>query len=155
MLYYYATPVDQTPHFEEGGEFLGTELGRFVSNELPAVFQPALGWTVSGDTPPEPGLQRSNLDVLGHCAGLVAFLPKGVPTVGVLVELLAALQASQPVFLVTDALDTSWALSALVEDNPNLTVFRFDRSGVNWEDLGYTLGAWNADNKRVLEGKTL
>lgn len=138
MLYYYAHPIDQV--IREGGESDPrlNVVANTVHDVVPAVFDPGMGWRISKDAAPEPGLQHANLEVLHHCDGLIAYLPDGIPTIGTVIELLAALEEGKPTLVLVDNEVRSWALCALEDMNGHLTI----RPVYPTESLGITINDW-------------
>jgi dUTP pyrophosphatase len=62
---------------------------------------------------PGPEIVKINHRALSLCTGIIAILPKGVPSLGTPMEIQTARQvAGMPVAILTDAADTSWALQA-------------------------------------------
>lgn len=102
---YIATPIDQAN--------LQTDLpwtrivrgARRVASMVPGViaYHPAKAFTVGDECGVNPVIEQINRVALDHSHGLVAVIPKGVPTIGVPRELEKAMNEGLPVAVVTDA----------------------------------------------------
>lgn len=110
---YVAYPIDQ----DAGGRFYAQV--EFAKSELlrtgtDVVFDPGDAFTVRQGSAPGPEIQRINR--LAHnvmAGGVVAFLPSGVATVGVPMEIVQAAASGKWVAIVTDLKSKSWALADL------------------------------------------
>jgi dUTP pyrophosphatase len=76
------------------------------------VFDPGAAFTVGPNTVKGSWIGQIDRCALTRSVGLVAFLPKGVRSVGVPMEIMQAASMGMPVAVVTDE-DTSWALASL------------------------------------------
>jgi hypothetical protein len=72
------------------------------------VYSPGRAWSTKAE--PIPDLQAINLEVVRRCDGLLAWLPRGVLTVGTVLELNAASEWNIPASVIGDP---GWALSYL------------------------------------------
>jgi dUTP pyrophosphatase len=101
---YLAEPIDQTAGPVEGVE-AAADLCAFVGW---LVYRPRTAWVVHKGTRPGHELESFNRVALSEAGALVAFLPSGVPTVGVPREIEQALVQGTPVVAVTD--QDGWSL---------------------------------------------
>ena len=107
---YLATPIDL--HRESGvAEMRETIRDELFEMGFSAVFDPSSAWTIHTNSKPNPGLQQVNLAALGAADALIAYLPEGVPTLGVPLEIHYASQMGKPVLIYTDMPQSSWTLA--------------------------------------------
>lgn len=137
-LLYWAEPIDQAQGTDYNYDHVkyATMLGW-------SVFRPMTAFVTDGT--PTASVEQANRAVLAQSGALLAWLPLGVPTIGVPAEIEAALQAGIPVGIVTDNAG-SWAIGgfeergAIVDPSPQfvldhlLTQRRGNRLG--FVDLG-------------------
>lgn len=77
-----------------------------------AVYDPSTAWTLSPTAEPSPNLQEVNIAALRAAAALVAWIPPGVPTLGVPLEIQVATDMGKPT-LVAGPDRSSWTLAYL------------------------------------------
>lgn len=77
-----------------------------------AVFDPSSAWTLHTNSKPNPGLQEVNIAALRAATALVAWIPPGVPTLGVPLEIQVATEMGKPT-LVMGPDRASWTLAYL------------------------------------------
>lgn len=107
---YLATPIDL--HRDRAvAETRDTIRDELFEMGFSAVFDPSTAWTISAAAEPSPGLQQVNLAALGAADALVAYLPEGVPTLGVPLEIHYASQMGKPVLIYTGQASRSWTLA--------------------------------------------
>lgn len=107
---YLATPIDL--HRDSGvAEMRETIRDELFEMGFSAVFDPSSAWTLHTNSKPNPGLQQVNLAALGAADALVAYLPDGVPTLGVPLEIHYASQMGKPVLIYTGQARRSWTLA--------------------------------------------
>lgn len=97
---YLAQPIDQVVDREawlRETARIHSELSRLGY----IVYQPARAWHVPISTEPDGRLDAVNREALGQADLLVAYLPAGVPSIGVPMEVQQALQDKIPVVAVT------------------------------------------------------
>ena len=116
MMIYFAAPIDQVTAGDKDDQ---NRLLRLAWSGVSAlsdcvVFHPAGAWRVHRKTMPDEQMQTINLDILSRCDVLIAVLPAGTPTVGVILEISHAISHQIPVVLVTDLLEVSWSLRWVV-----------------------------------------
>lgn len=90
---YAAYPIDQAQR-----TMVGSLAGHAILNGV-SVFWPDRGFSLHGGVPNQ-AINRVNEAALDACDGLVAYLPRGVPTLGVPVEIERALIRGKPVGLI-------------------------------------------------------
>jgi dUTP pyrophosphatase len=98
---YLARPIDQAGEDPRASRW-ATEASRVASESGVALFAPAEAFKLPAGASPDPSLERVNRAVLRECEGLLALMPGGVPTVGVPMEIEAALGLGLPVAVATD-----------------------------------------------------
>lgn len=127
MIIYYASPIDQANSPGPAADTIQAVAAKVVDlavyPNLLTVFNPASGWRTSAK--PEPYMQEANLAVLDQADLLLAVLPMGVPTIGVVLEINHAILSKIPVIIFSDLTEQSWALSWLA-DHDDVTVIPFD-----------------------------
>lgn len=127
MIIYYASPIDQANSSLAAADTIQAVAAKVVDSvvypHLLTVFNPANGWRTSAK--PEPYMQEANLAVLDQADLLLAVLPEGVPTIGVVLEINHAIISEIPVIIFSDLVARSWALSWLA-DQDNVTLVEFD-----------------------------
>lgn len=95
-----------------------------------AVFDPAEGWDVPSGGNPTGALQRGNLALLGESDGLLAILNPGVLTVGVVIEIMKAVNWQIPTVVYAPNMKPSWSLAYLgVTHYQNLDAAILDLKG--------------------------
>lgn len=109
MLIYYAHPIDQAGGEDDPFYWLPEAL----NSRGAVVYDPATAWRVPALNLPRPGLQKANLDVLRRCDGLVACLRRDVMSVGVVLEIVEAMNHDIPTLVYAPGMSTSWALAYL------------------------------------------
>lgn len=115
VLVYVATPIDgvskEVPASELAWRHVRDNVRAVVGN-VPGVvgYYPAHAFTVGPHVEAFPALERANRGALAASNGLVALLPRGVPSVGVPREIEAARAMGLPVAVVTDN-DASYSLT--------------------------------------------
>lgn len=114
---YLAAPIDaatpaQKLRIREGIESIAVWAGG--QPEFNCIFNPAEAWTLAGGEVTRH-LQQVNLAALDACAAVVAYLPQGVPTIGVVTEIAHARETEKPVLVVVDEPSRSWALAHILE----------------------------------------
>lgn len=109
QLVYLAYPIDQAG----GGDWMehsGMGLVRAWFHERGiGVYDPGAAWTVGAQQTPDRRVQSVNNLALGRADAVVAFLPPGVPTIGVPIEIQKAAQSGIPVLIIGGG--DSWALA--------------------------------------------
>lgn len=103
---YIAEPIDQSD-FGVWKDAVSTAISAARDVGL-LVYRPATAWYVEPGTDVGPEIEESNRSALASASALIAFLPEGVPTVGVPREVEAAVAAGIPVLVVTDR--RGWSL---------------------------------------------
>lgn len=103
-LLYWAEPIDQSGIHPEQTERVerATDFGW-------TVFRPRTAFVV-GFIEPDATVEAANRAMLRQSSALLAWLPTGVPTIGVPAEIESALTAGIPVGIVTDN-TSSWAIA--------------------------------------------
>ena len=109
MLIYYAHPIDQAGGGDDPFYWLPEALGARGA----VIYDPAAAWRVPALNQPRPGLQKANLDVLRQCDGLIACLRRDVMSVGVVLEIVEAINHDIPTLVYAPGMSTSWALAYL------------------------------------------
>lgn len=124
MIIYLACPIDA----DEGRSTQWKRKAQAVLRaENAVVFTPADAWCVPRTARPTPELQAANQAMLGRADGVLVAWPAGVPSIGVPMEALMALQAQRRVAWVTDH-TSSWVLPWLSATFPyHLATFTFDQ----------------------------
>lgn len=102
-LLYWAEPIDQAVPTDKCDQYV-----KYANDLGWSVFRPRDAFTVSVD--PTAALEAANRGVLAECDALVAWLPDGVPTIGVPAEIEAALNQGKPVGIITDMTE-SWSIT--------------------------------------------
>ena len=130
-LVYLAMPID----FAKGTDqpFLA-----FAEDDLKAsghvVYRPDRSFSFFTETQPSGVIQAVNNAAIREASALLAFLPANVQTVGVPMEIQAAVSTGKPVLIVTDHAQ-SWAVAGW-ESHPLVQVAEFNagqiREGVGW-----------------------
>lgn len=109
---YLAYPIDQA------GGLLGWNIDEAASWCLGTgfswVYDPGSAFSVGPRATPTPAIREVNNEALAQASAVVAFLPKGVPSVGVPMEIDQAVRAGKTVLVISDA--PSWSLQ-YVESN--------------------------------------
>lgn len=109
-LVYLAYPIDAA-----GGEESFLDLVRYATCELvdrgATVYDPGDAFTVGVESEMTGGLERINRAALLESDRVLAFLPVGVPTIGVPIEIDRAIGAGKPVGVITD--QRSWMLAGM------------------------------------------
>lgn len=136
---YVAYPIDYrgsvNPDFNIGSflakiEYAKSELMRTGTGIL---FDPGDAFTVNPEAKPGYEIARLNRQALVQMAsGVIAFLPSGVPTVGVPMEIQNAISAGKWIAICTD-MSKSWMLADFPGssgDNPWIRVFDLTNEGV-------------------------
>lgn len=107
-LIYMAVPIDQA-----GGNIprliVDLELEWALGEAGFVSFWPSRAFSVGGGAPVSTVIEDANRSVLDVCAGVLALLPAGTPTIGVPREIEAAVGAGLPVAVLSDA--HSWSLA--------------------------------------------
>jgi dUTP pyrophosphatase len=118
---YVATPIDQAGDSVPDLPWKRVvKAAKFNASAVPGViaFHPAHAFSVAEDAGITPTLEVINRAALSASGGLVAVIPKGVPTVGVPRELEQALSTGKPVAVVTDLGEKAFSLA----DVPRFTL---------------------------------
>lgn len=106
---YIASPIDQA-----GSDPRLAIWRRAARYELRAHgvvgYDPSTAFVVGADCQANEHVNVINNTALGRSSGLLAVIPKGVPTVGTPMEIERARRHDIPVAVVTDAADQIWAL---------------------------------------------
>ena len=102
-ILYWAEPIDQSAEPTDRDEYVkyATSLGW-------SVFRPSTAFVACEI--PDPSVEQANRAVLAGACALLAWLPSGVPSVGVPAEIETALELGLPVGIVTDN-RRSWAVA--------------------------------------------
>ncbi len=105
---YVAEPIDQS----DMGSWKGSvaRMMKLATDRGWIVYRPAGAWKVGDGAPVGHEIESVNRAVLRNCRAVVAFLPAGVPTVGVPREVEWAVANTVPVVAVSD-LTSAWSLS--------------------------------------------
>jgi dUTP pyrophosphatase len=111
-LVYLAYPIDQA----QGGETpqWHRQMGlvrQWLYQRGWGIYDPGSAWMVGSGQAPDRRLQSVNSMALGRSDAVVAFLPPGVPSIGVPMEIQKAAQSGIPVLVIGGA--DSWALAGL------------------------------------------
>lgn len=104
---YLAYPIDQA-----GDAAVGTAVGQVTTalTELGwGTFNPGAAFTIGKQQQPSRYIARVDHQALAHADALVAFLPAGVASVGVPIELERAAYQGKPVLVLAEA--ASWMLA--------------------------------------------
>lgn len=105
---YVAHPIDQVPNGKV--RQVVTELKVELKRKGLGSYDPGLAFTVGDGQEVSKEIRQVNNWALGRCAGLIAILPAGVPSVGTPMEIERARHNDIPVLVITDALDKMWSL---------------------------------------------
>lgn len=127
MIAYYAHPIDQSVknYFADTIQAVAIKIMDILINEHQVtIYNPAGAWKTCA--PPVSHMQEANLAVLDQADFLVATLPAGVPTIGVVLEISHAIISEIPVIIFSDLAEQSWALSWLAEQD-GVTLVPFDQ----------------------------
>lgn len=119
-LVYLASPIDQTG---QRTVLAPTIIEQALVDQGHLVFNPAGAFAVRRDTKPTDKAWKVNWRALVLCDGLLAFMPKGVPSIGVPMEV-ERCRNHKPVAVISDARE-SWALQA-----PGMELFPSSVAGV-------------------------
>lgn len=99
---YLARPIDQAHH-------VGPELARMVENIRTVlvgrgycVYSPADAWRAPAGVAPLPAVEIVNRGALHQADLVVAYLPSGVPSIGVPMEIEQAINLDRPVIAIVD-----------------------------------------------------
>lgn len=106
-LAYLAQPIDQAPASAKTRLQIA-ELVSILTAHGYHAYRPSRAFSVATE-PPDPRIEQINQFALASADLLVAYLPRGVPTIGVPMEIMDALHRSIPVVVVTD-IDQSFSL---------------------------------------------
>lgn len=109
MRVYLAYAIDQHTHNAEQVadlEYLSLILS--TRSDVAWVYNPGSAFSVGSFSEPEPGIRQINQYALENCDLLVAYLPAGVASVGVPMEIDRAAQLGKQVLVVSDS--PSWML---------------------------------------------
>lgn len=146
-LVYIAQPIDQA--IEGTLTFQHVADARFYLAKLGAgSYSPASAFTVRG-VAPDPIVDTINRIAMWKARHLLAFLPKGVPTLGVPAEIEYATHIGIPVLIVTDQDGSSFQVAAWGA-TPGVRVV----SEVTLESMRWLLkepGQYNADAPRPID----
>ena len=106
---YLATPIDlhANPNIPVVRDEIRSQLFQMGFS---AVFDPSSAWAVNPNAHPNQGLQAVNLAALQASTALVAYLPPGVPTLGVPLEIHIATSMGKPTLIVGGS-ESSWTLA--------------------------------------------
>lgn len=104
---YFARPIDQAGSDPRASAWASRALGR-LSVAGVGAFRPDRAFHVPEGARPGPYIERVNRAALAESSGLLALLPAGVPSVGVPMEIKAAVALGLPVAVVTDG--PTWSL---------------------------------------------
>jgi dUTP pyrophosphatase len=123
MLVYFAHPIDQAGL----GSHHTNHIGRTLRGVGVSAFRPGWAFTVAGGSLSDlSAVQRINEAALDTSDALVAWLPGGVPTLGVPAEIESALSQGLPTLILTDG--------DLMYKSVQLNA---------WRDAGATVELWN------------
>lgn len=130
-LVYMAMPID----FTEGSDRPFVD---FAENDLKgskhAVYRPDRSFTFEKGVEPSGVVQAVNNSAIANAGGMVAFLPKGTPSIGVPMEIQEAIGRGKPVLIVTDHTE-SWVVAGWAT-RQNVEVVEFNagmiRKGIGW-----------------------
>jgi dUTP pyrophosphatase len=134
---YIASPIDQAGSMATR-RVTGTVVDRvsgWLSNhpDCAWVFHPSQAFSVGGPGPMTPDIRAITGEALARAGVVVAFLPAGVVSVGVPMEIDRAVQAGKMVLVVSDA--PSWMLQ-FDKSEPNAAVFpEWNRDAKAWLSL--------------------
>lgn len=132
-LYYLASPIDQARGVWDLAGVLARVLNAGEALDM-SFYQPATAYSVA-DTLPAGPIDTINGAALDAAAGLVAVLPRGVPTLGTPVEVERVRLSGRPVLLVvTDDLDRASVQVAAWAQDGRVMVVHGDRvpDGLRW-----------------------
>jgi len=110
MIVYLAGPID---YANKAVQDTRAQLQDLLEETGYTYYNPASAWTVHPDTKPTPALQQINEYALAQTDILVAFLVKGVPTIGTVLELKLANKLGMFIYLYAPDYKNSWALARL------------------------------------------
>lgn len=107
---YLSYPIDQASTSRASlFQWVDQSKGWLLDVGVGSVFDPGDAFLVAG--PANDSVARINEAAQNACDGVLAFLPRGVPTIGVPMEIQRALTTNQPVAVVTDT--NSWSLAGV------------------------------------------
>lgn len=104
---YLAHPIDQAMDARVGGQV--GQIAREIQARGWNTFDPSLAWGIGRGAKPNPGVWAVDYAALRRASAVVAFLPPGVPTIGVPIELDRAIGLGIPTLILGS--ETSWALA--------------------------------------------
>lgn len=107
---YLAYPIDQG--YDDRLDQLRAVAKTVVAQNGGLVYDPGEAFTISNHTAIGPEIEFVNRAALSVCDAVVAFLPKGVPSIGVPMEVQSAIAAGRQTLIFSDTM--SWALGGLV-----------------------------------------
>ena len=109
MRVYLAYAIDQHVNTDKHlSDLEQLQMNLTSRGDVSWVFNPGAAFTVGQDAQPEPGLREINQFALRSCDALVAYLPAGVASVGVPMEIDLAASLGKRVVVISDA--KSWML---------------------------------------------
>lgn len=109
---YVSYPIDQDSSSQAANVI---SLTRWLRSRVSWVFDPGMAFTVGPEITPD--VRAINMTALDRASIVVAFAPRGIPTIGVPMEIERAVAAGKQVLVVSDA--PSWMLEF---DVPNAEV---------------------------------
>lgn len=116
---YLAYPIDQAS--DAYTKRSRVAVVNVLGGEGVGAYDPGAGWTVASGLDAGPEIARVNHHAMSVCTGAIAWLPKGVPTIGVPTEIERMTHGwAMPVAVITDN-TSSWSL---YEQNGRVKRFR-------------------------------
>lgn len=131
-LVYLAYPIDNAQMTDQTiSEIERAKIALVADSQLPAcvTFDPGDAFKVRPGADVGPEIQAINEKALEQADAVLAFLPKGVPSTGVPMEIMAAAMQGKPVAILSDSY--SWSLQL---DRSNVQLFAEPdwRAAVEW-----------------------